>query len=274
MGQIKIDQAGLPPGTPGRSRTDGLDTGALVTLENVDPQGITTFRLLWGPPDDINVAPSLAPVSADVWTFSPSAACYGTYIIELLEDGLPVERRIFGIRTPSKRLLIPAFNEQASKLASWLNDGPDQVALSQNNATDYGVDALDALAYAGWWRSQHELYLAVETGIGGGGGGATGATGHAGPPGLDGDDGLDGSPGATGATGSTGATGPAGAAGYSETFAAAPSWIVNHNFGRHPFTWAVETLGGVEIDVAVQHVTSNQTIVMFDSQTAGIAKFT
>jgi hypothetical protein len=228
MGLLKIDQAGLPPGTPGRSRTDGLDTGALVTLENIDPNGITTFRLLWGPPDDINVAPSLAPVSADVWTFSPSTGCYGSYIIELLEDGLPVARRIFGIRTPSKRLLIPALNENASKLASWLNDGDDQVELSQNNATDYGNEALDALPYAGWWRSQHELYLAVETG----------------------------------------------AAGYAETFAAAPSWIVNHNFGRHPYSWAVETLGGVEIEVAVQHVTINQSVVTFDSPTAGIARFT
>jgi hypothetical protein len=228
MGQLKIDQTGRPPGAPGRSRTDGLDNGALVTLENVDPQGITTFRLLWGPPDDVNAAASLAPAGADVWTFSPTAGCYGTYLIELLEDGLPVERRIFGVRTPSKRLLIPAFNEQASKLASWLNDGPDQIALSQNNATDYGDAALDALAYAGWWRSQHELYLAVERG----------------------------------------------AAGYSETFAAATTWIVNHNFGRHPYSWAVETLGGVEIDVAVHHVTANQSVVLFDTPIAGIARFT
>ena len=259
MGQIQISQAGLATGTPGQSRTDGLDTGALVTLENVDPQGVTEFRLLWGPPDDTSAAASLAPASADVWTFSPSAGCYGTYIVELIEDGLSVERRVFGIRTPGKRLLIPALNEVASKLASWENDGPDQVALSQNNATDYDDPDLNALAYAGWWRSQHELYRAVEAA----GVGATGPTGPTGPSGGD-----------TGATGATGATGPAGAAGYSETFAAAATWVVNHNFGRHPYTWAVETLGGVEIDVAVHHVTANQSVVTFDAQTAGIAKFT
>lgn len=107
-----------------------------------------------------------------------------------------------------------------------------------------------------------------------GGSGDTGPTGPAGPPGATGATGATGPAGAVGATGATGATGPAGAAGYSETFAAAPTWVVNHNLGRHPFTWAVETLGGVEIDVAVQHVSINQSVVMFDAQTAGIARFT
>lgn len=87
--------------------------------------------------------------------------------------------------------------------------------------------------------------------------GATGATGPAGP------------------AGATGATGPAGAGeSYSETFPATATWIVNHNFGRHPYSWAVETLGGLEIEVAVQHVSLNQSIVMFDVQTAGTARFT
>lgn len=95
-----------------------------------------------------------------------------------------------------------------------------------------------------------------------------------GPAGDTGPTGPIGPTGATGAAGPAGPTGPAGAAGYSETFAAAPTWTVNHNFGRHPYSWAVETLGGVEIDVAVQHVTANQSVVMFDAQTAGIAKFT
>ena len=33
--QMRIDQAGLPLGAAGFARTDGLDTGALVTLTNV-----------------------------------------------------------------------------------------------------------------------------------------------------------------------------------------------------------------------------------------------
>jgi hypothetical protein len=49
---------------------------------------------------------------------------------------------------------------------------------------------------------------------------------------------------------------------------------VNHNLGRHPFSSSVETLGGLEIEVAVQHVTDNQSVVSFDAPTAGTVKFT
>lgn len=49
---------------------------------------------------------------------------------------------------------------------------------------------------------------------------------------------------------------------------------MNHNLGRHPFSSSVETLGGVEIEVAVQHVTTNQSVVSFDAPTAGIVKLT
>jgi hypothetical protein len=167
--RIKIDQVGLPPGTPGVARTDGLDTGALVTLENVGSEGVTEFRLLWGPPDDTTARASLAPtVNPDIWTFSPSAGCYGTYLVELVENGVSLERRTFGIRTPSKRLLIPALNERGSREASWQNDGSDQIELSQNNAVDFDDVALNALNYAGWWRAEHELYRAVEEAGGGG----------------------------------------------------------------------------------------------------------
>jgi hypothetical protein len=103
--------------------------------------------------------------------------------------------------------------------------------------------------------------------------GATGATGAQGPQGTLGPVGPTGTTGATGDTGPTGATGPAVAA-YSEIFGAAATWVINHNFGRHPYSWSVETLGGVEIDVAVQHVTLNQSVISFDAQTAGVAKFT
>lgn len=98
-----------------------------------------------------------------------------------------------------------------------------------------------------------------------------GLPGPAGPTGSTGAQGPQGTLGPVGPTGPTGATG---VAGYSETFAAAATWTVNHNLGRHPYSWAVETLGGVEIDVAVQHVTANQSVVSFDAPTAGVAKFT
>lgn len=164
MSAIKIDQAGLSAGVAGVSRTDGLANGELVLLENVAPSGFTQFRLLWVPPDDDSAVATLAPApgNPDIWTFTPTAESYGTYLVELLEDGLRIDVRVFGIRTPGKRLLIPALNELASKLASLENDGPDQIALSQNNAIDFPEPALNALAYAGWWRAMHELYRIVE----------------------------------------------------------------------------------------------------------------
>lgn len=166
--RIKISQVGLPAGTPGVSRTDGLATGALVTLEDVEGTGNSSFHLLWGPPADTNSLASLAPsVDPDIWTFTPTAGLYDTFLIELREHGVPVERRIFGIRTPNQHLLIPALNERASRHASWDNDGTDEIELSENNAVDFPDTSLNAYAYAGWWRSLRELYAVVEAGTGG-----------------------------------------------------------------------------------------------------------
>ncbi len=164
--RIKIDQVGLPAGVAGVARTDGLDTGALVTLENVDPHGETTFHLMWGPTDDTTAEASLAATGdPDIWTFSPTAGCYGSYIIELRENGIAIERRIFGVRTPANGLLIPALNERGSRHASWANDGADQIELSENNAVDFNDADLNALPYAGWWRALVELYRAFENGL-------------------------------------------------------------------------------------------------------------
>lgn len=161
--RIKISQAGLSAGVAGRSRTDGLATGALVTLEDVSGTGSSTFHLLWGPPEDTTAEATLAATGdPDVWTFSPTAAAYGSYLIELRVAGSPVERRIFGVRTPNLGLLVPAFNERASRHAGWQNDGADQIELSEQNANDYPPPVLNALRYAGYWRTWHELYLALD----------------------------------------------------------------------------------------------------------------
>lgn len=92
-----------------------------------------------------------------------------------------------------------------------------------------------------------------------------GPTGDPGPPGPT---------GPAGDMGPAGPAGPIGASAYVETFDAAPVWIVNHNLGRHPHTWAVETLSNVELDVSVQHVTLNQSRVYFDLPVAGVVRFT
>jgi hypothetical protein len=197
---IKIDQATLSPaGTPGKSRTDGLAAGQLVTLTNTGGGSTTRFRLLWTPPGDTTAVSSLAATGATTWTFTPTAARYGTYEVECIEDeGLVTEtrqRRCLTVRTPSLGLAIPAFNERADPGANLLNAGAAEIAAADNNSDDWPITALNGVRYAGWWRAWHELALAVDSGGGVGPAGPTGATG------------ATGGTGATGSTGATGATG-------------------------------------------------------------------
>jgi hypothetical protein len=179
--QLQIDQTGLPAGLPGISRTDGLDTGATVTLTNTGSGSTTTFRLLDVPLGDTTAEASLAPTgSPEIWEFDPTAGTHGTYLIELIEDeNQPTERRerrIFGVRLPSTGLLIPALNEIADPNASLILDGPAQIEASDNNAQDYTSDTdLNGRRYAGWWRAVYELFQEMEA-IGGGGS-ATGPNG-------------------------------------------------------------------------------------------------
>lgn len=165
--RVKIDQAGLGAGVAGKARTDGLDTGALVTLEDVSGTGASSFHLLWTPVEDIDAEASLAATGdPDVWTFTPTAGVYGSYLIELRDDGVPVERRIFGIRTPANQLLIPAYGERADRHASLEHDGADEIDACNQNADDFPLSALNGRRWAGWWRSLYELYRIVEFGLG------------------------------------------------------------------------------------------------------------
>jgi len=59
--------------------------------------------------------------------------------------------------------------------------------------------------------------------------------------------------------------------GYTEQFAAADAWIVNHNLGRRPNV-QVRTLGGAEVEVEVLHVSDNQVAVYFDVPMAGVVE--
>jgi hypothetical protein len=170
---IKIDQATLSPaGTPGKSRTDGLAAGQLVTLTNTGGGSTTRFRLLWTPPGDTTAVSSLAATGATTWTFTPTAARYGTYEVECIEDeGLVTEtrqRRCLTVRTPTLGLAIPAFNERADPGANLLNAGAAEIAAADNNSDDWPITALNGVRYAGWWRAWHELALAVDSGGGGG----------------------------------------------------------------------------------------------------------
>jgi hypothetical protein len=134
---LRIDQDGLPDGEPGKSRTDGLSDGSLVTLTDTGAGGSTEFALLWTPPGDTTALPSLAATGdPKVWTFSPTAGKYGSYLIRLVRNaGLPnetTERRTLGVRTPGRRLLVPALNERGDKSASLAEPGTGE--LVDNNA--------------------------------------------------------------------------------------------------------------------------------------------
>jgi hypothetical protein len=173
--QLQIDQDGLAPGEPGRSRTDGLATGALATLTNTGTGATTNFRLLWAPPGDTTAVPSLgATDDPKVWTFAPTSDKWGSYLVELIEDaGLVTERRerrSLGVRTPSG-LLIPALNERGDSRASFVTPGSGE--LADNNATDYTDPDLNALPYAAWWRTMHELFMHVNA-LGSGSGSGSG----------------------------------------------------------------------------------------------------
>lgn len=165
--QLKIEQAGRSEGTVGKSRTDGLDTGAEVTLTNTGSGATTKFQLLWVPPGDTTAVASLAATEdPKVWTFTPSENVYGSYRIELIEnEGLLTEkreRRIFAIRTPNYGIVIPAFNERGSPNASLLAATEDIIEAAENNAEDYDDATLNDVPYAAWWRSMHELATAVD----------------------------------------------------------------------------------------------------------------
>lgn len=162
---ITIDQAGLPAGVSGQARTDGLSTGALVTLTS---SGIATthrFEFLWVPLDDTTAVASLvATGSPNVWTFTPSGR--GSYRVRLVaDDGLPSEDeqiRIFGIRL-SNGTLVPALNEQADPRSSLLSPGPARIAASENNEPVAGT-VLSAGSYAGWHPALREALIASDAG--------------------------------------------------------------------------------------------------------------
>jgi hypothetical protein len=153
---LKIDQAGIPVGVPGRGRTDGVATGGLVTLTSTGPGAVHTIRLLWVPSGDTSAVGSLTAPPAAVATFSPTPGVYGTYRIELDVDGQKT-RRTFTIRTPNLALVIPAFNEKADPQASLLNNGVVQVERSENNEP-YGP----GIDYAGWWAAMEDAFLKLD----------------------------------------------------------------------------------------------------------------
>lgn len=162
MATIKFDQVGLtPPGVAGKTRSDGLSNGALVTITTSEA-GIVQF--LWVPIDDSSAVSSLSQTSPTTWTFTPSSNVYGTYRVKFTATSNPAATtiRLFVIRTPNRHLRIPALNERASPNANLINLSDAIVAASEFNEPGEGDAPFSSGDYTGWWSALAELFMAVE----------------------------------------------------------------------------------------------------------------
>jgi hypothetical protein len=52
----------------------------------------------------------------------------------------------------------------------------------------------------------------------------------------------------------------------------ASTWVVNHNLGFRPNV-SVKSVGGLEVDTEVLHISTNQVQILFDTNFTGIANF-
>ncbi|MDB5716279.1 MAG: hypothetical protein JWO15_3676, partial [Sphingomonadales bacterium] len=166
MANLIINQAGRPAGVPGQSRSDGLRTGALVTLSHdVANPVFTSYVLLWAPEDDHTAAATFSTVG-NTASFSPDPSSIGgTYRIKLsvtTASGTSESIRLFAIRTQNAGLRIPALNERADEAASLLFNGPDAIKASEFNEPSADGPFKDG-NYGGWYSSFNELVSAVET---------------------------------------------------------------------------------------------------------------
>ncbi len=155
---IKFDQVGLSAGVDGKSRSDGLSTGAVVTVTNVGG-GACTCEFLWKPVAD--TTSTLIQISPTQWQFTPQASCYGDYIVRLTEiTSDTIDDKAFGVRLTNSNLLPLGFNARGSNTVSLTSSVGVKAAAalySTHNETFSGMDWL------GWWPYLHELYTYVES---------------------------------------------------------------------------------------------------------------
>lgn len=173
-----IDQVGLPAGVVDTSRTDGLDTGAEVTITYVG-RGTFRPRLLWTPFGEVGAVASLAETSPGVWKFTPTANRPGTYRIEGIEnENKSNERRkvrLLRVRM-ANGVALPAYGERSSELANLDNATSTQVSESEDNSTDYqGLQ--NTRPWAGWLRSWDEAFRTLDGVVAGASRGVVGPVG-------------------------------------------------------------------------------------------------
>jgi hypothetical protein len=156
---FRIDQVGLPTGDDDRSRSDGLDTGAEVTLTSLFPGTTNIFKFLWTPDEDTNAVSSLVNYGS-YSKFSPSPGVYGTYRIQLTVKTGGIQRtviRTFAIRTPVLGLRKPALGERASETASLENQ-----SVKDSETNEESTGRFSSGNYGGWYSAYNELVDALE----------------------------------------------------------------------------------------------------------------
>lgn len=161
---IRFDQVGISAGVDGKSRSDGLSTGALVTVTNVGG-GACTCEFLWKPLEDTTA--TLIQVSPTQWQFTPEVAAYGDYIIRLTETATDtVDDKAFGIRLPNSGLLPLGLNARGSNTVHLNSSVPEKALAALTSTHNETVSGYDWL---GWWPFITELYTYVENLAMGGG---------------------------------------------------------------------------------------------------------
>lgn len=71
-----------------------------------------------------------------------------------------------------------------------------------------------------------------------------------------------------------GPAGPSGDEAHRFTFSqpsALTPWIINHNLGVYPSAVCIKSIGGVEVEASITHVSENQCVVTFAQPFAGVA---
>lgn len=171
--KMQINQVGLAGGTIGRARSDGLATGAVVTLVSTAHKKTFRFRLLWvgqHPNPDTTSKPSLQKNGTNTYTFTPSAGVFGSWRIELITDeGTPQEdrqRRIFAIKSSPSAIRIPAPNEASDPDASIDNVDATRIDRSEFNEAESSGPFQSGTSVSAW-RAMADTIQGVNNGTGG-----------------------------------------------------------------------------------------------------------
>ncbi len=162
---VTLDQVGLPGGTVNEARSDGLDTGAVMSATVSGYVSTHRAELLWvaqhPSPDTTSVATFVA-VGANGYSWTPTAGRYGTWILHVVTDeGTADEDECFlgfAVLSSPTALRIPAPQERGDPFASLVLATAVQKRLSWFNEPEVaGPFAGAGGMWAPWWRPHADM---------------------------------------------------------------------------------------------------------------------